>query len=187
MWLTRWILPVVVVALLAGVSWAAGGFAKAPAVAGPDGALGEQIVLERWTITVERVALVNTDVDGYEHDPAFRVWASITHTGEESQAFLPDRLIEVVVPGGPKPARPYLRGDPRGDQFDPDVPRQVAYDFAWPDSQEDPVPVLPAPDDVSVIVRDEEQSDGYLSGREWGTADPAAVIKVRVDDERVER
>lgn len=187
MLLTRWILPVVVVALLAGVSWVAGGFGKAPREAGPAGSLGEQIVLARWTVTVERVALVNTSEDGSEHDPAFRVWATITNTGEESQAYLSDNLIDVAVSGGPEPADPYLRNDPRGTQYDPDVTRRVAYDFAWPETSKDPAPLLPAPEQVSVIVRDEALSNGFLSGEEWGIDGVAAVIDVPVDDQRVRR
>lgn len=185
--MTRWILPVVVVALLAGAIWATGGFRKAASQAGPSAALGEPLVLQRWTIIVERVALVNTGEDDSEHDPAFRVWATISHTGEESQAFLSDNLIAVAVPGGPDPGRPYMRNNPRGDQYDPDVTRRVAYDYAWPETSKDPAPLLPAPDEVMVIVRDEALSDGYLSGEGWGTAEVAAVIKVPVDDQRVRR
>lgn len=180
--LTRWVLPLCLVLAILFPVWLAGGFRPADRLAGPRAELGETLELRRWTITVHRVALVDTSLEDYEQDPAFRVWARIVLTDDESQDFLPDGLIGVRVPGEPQPGTFGYQNQDRGMGFDPDVPREVIFDYKWPDADEPRH--LPAPDTVTVVVRDERWSYNYVWGDELKVGDPAGLITVPVDDRR---
>jgi hypothetical protein len=180
--LVGWLAPIVLVLALLLIVWAAGGFRPAEDLAGPRARLGEQLELRRWTITVQRVALVDLAPEGYDQDPAFRVEATVTLTGRETVDLLPERLIEVRVPGGPRTDGFRLVGSDRGYAFDPDVPRDVLLDYPWPDWEKPPH--LPAPEEVAIVVRDEQRSYNFVFGDELTVRDPAGVIVTAVDDQR---
>lgn len=179
--LTRWLIPVAIVLVLVLIIWLAGGFKPAPALAGPRVALGRTIELRRWTVVVHRIALVDTSPEGYDIDPSFRVWATVTLTDDETQS-APLEEIQVAVPGGPQPGDPSIQGDAGNTDFGPDVPRDLVLDYRWPDR--DKAPHLPAPRSVGIVVRDERISHSYIYGDDWVAGQPAGVIIVRVDDRR---
>jgi hypothetical protein len=180
--LVGWLAPLVLVLALLLVVWVAGGFRPAEDLAGPRARLGEQLELRRWTITVHRVVLVDLAPEGYDQDPAFRVRATVTLTGHETVDLLPERLIEVRVPGGPTTGGFRLVGSNRGFAFDPDVPREVLLDYPWP-VWEKPRQ-LPAPEEIAIVVRDEQWSYNYVFGDALTVRDPAGVIVTTVDDQR---
>jgi hypothetical protein len=176
-----WVLSISGVVVLALIIWLAGGFRPAPNLSGPAAELGQPLELRRWTVVVHRVSLVDTSLQGFEREPAFRVRATVTLRDRATVPTLPE-LIEVRVPDGPQPGRASSQDWTRGQQLDPDVPRPMVLDFRWPDS--DGAAALPAPDRVAVVVHDEIRARSYLYGRDWATAPPAGVITVPVEDRR---
>lgn len=179
--LTRWLVPIAIALVLVLIIWLAGGFKPASASAGPPAMLDEEIQLRRWTVVVHRIALVDTSPQGYDIDPAFRVWATVTLTDDESQP-APLEEIRVAVPGGPRPGDPSLQNDVANTDFGPDVPQNLVLDYRWPDR--DKAPHLPAPRSVRVVIRDERLTHNYIYGDDWVVGAPAGVITARVDDRR---
>lgn len=177
-----WVLPLIGVLALTVIVWSIGGFRPAAGLAGPTAELGQRIELRRWTVVVHRVALVDTSPDGFERDPAFRVYATVTLTGTETEPLLPDLIRVRVLGGGPQPGQGSPAEFDQGAHFDPDVTRRLMLDYPWPD-RKDP-PQLPAPDQVAVVIKDEMLSRSYLYGEGWEIAPTAGIIVVPVDDRR---
>lgn len=171
----RWMLPVALVAVLALIVWLAGGFRTAAATAGPTADFEETLQLRRWTVQIHAgVPLTDVDEDGIETDPAFRVRAKVELTDDTSVSSFPD-LIKVQVPNGPQTESRRIVGN-RSDAFDPDLSREQVWDFGWSGRQ--------APEQVVIIVSDEQPSEGYIFADEWSVGDPVGVITAPVTDER---
>ena len=107
-----------------------------------------------------------------------RVWLSITNTSDRTQILLPERVVSVRVDGVElsvgRPGWGQLRGS---STFDPDVPVELAYDFAWTAG------VRPAPE-VAVVVRDERMAKNFVIADNWVVARPAATVRLPCPDAR---
>jgi hypothetical protein len=165
--------------MVIGVIWAVGGFR--PALAGGRAvAVGEAIVLSRWTVVVERTEYVDTSLAGVEIDPAVRVWMRITNTTERSLYGPADRVMAVQVDGTELPPGEVAWGQPRSLVFDPDVEARFAYDFDWA-----PVPTPAA--EVRFVVRDETKLKNFVVADNWVVTAPAATVRVPCPDQRQRR
>lgn len=187
--LTRWLLPILAVVILAVVVALAGGFQTARGgVVGPVVQPGEQVDLARWQITVHGVELVNTTALDAPTSTMIRVHMTVTLTGDQSEYSLPNELV-TVIPADRSATAVGYQSDPLWQSgLDPDVTRSYVVDYAWPPLDEDGAqPPLPAvPDTATVVIRDEVYTEGPLFGWGWELDDVAAVVPVAVTDNRVE-
>lgn len=183
---TRWVAPVVAVAVLALVVALAGGFRDAPADAGPAAEVGEEIALARWRITVTDVELTDTTIAGSPTDTTLRLHLQVTLTGEESEYSLPTGLVTVIGPDGTALPDGFQVDPQWRSGLDPGIPRDYVLDLSYPardDDGEQP-PLTAVPEQVAVVIRDERYAEGALFGWSWGSADVAAVVTAPVDDVR---
>lgn len=183
---TRWVAPVAAVAVLALVVALAGGFRDAPADAGPAAEVGEEVALARWRITVTDAELTDTTLAGSPTDTTLRLHLRVTLTGEESEYSLPTGLVTVIGPDGIALPDGFQVDPQWRSGLDPDIPRDYVLDVAYPardDDGEQP-PLTAAPEQVAVVIRDEQYAEGALFGWSWGIADVAAVVTAPVADVR---
>ena len=91
-----WLVAVLVV--VTGLVAASGGFAPGRDRGRPTAA-GEQILLQRWRVHVDRAALVDDSYPGSDPSPRLRVRLRTEFTGDETLCCLSERMIEVRYAG----------------------------------------------------------------------------------------
>lgn len=188
--LTRrhWVTPAVLALVLLGV-WVGGGFRTAPPVGVRTYDLGQTITLQRWTIVVAGVDLVDTTSYDSPQAPALRVALTATWTGEQSTYGLAHGLVAVVVPDGPaaSPDESTVRVDRYSGDFDPDLPRSVGLDFTWPADATETTSPVGAPAQVLVVISDERPSQNFIDASAWVPTRPIGHLLAPVRDLRARR
>lgn len=175
-----WVGAVLVV--VTGLVAAFGGFA--PGLdRGPVVAPGEQILLQRWRVHVDRAALVDDSYVGSEPRPRVRIRLRLEFIGHETICCQSERMIEVRYAGQAVTQNWPADGELRSSLgFDPGVEVTVAADFPL---AFEGFPATP-PDRVEVVVRDERRSRSLIL-TEWVASDAAATVVLSCPDERVRR
>lgn len=170
------------VTVLVGLTAALGGLGSAPDRGWPV-APGEEILLTRWRIHVDRAALVDESYAGQQRDPRIRVELRIEFIADETECCLTDRMLEVRYAGRTSvhPLDDYR--DPRSIlHFDPDVVAAHVLLFRI-----EPVDLpTPVPDRVEVVVRDERRTSSPIWS-EWVAGYAAASVDLPCPDERRRR
>ena len=111
-------------------------------------------------------------------DPSVRVWLAITNTSDRTQILLPERLVSVRVGGVELPVGRAGWGQLRGSSsFDPDVPVELAYEFAWTAGGR-------AAPGVAVVVRNEVEARNFVVSDNWLVTRPAATVRLACPDAR---
>lgn len=175
-----WLVAVLVV--VTGLVAASGGFAPGRDRGRPTAA-GEQILLQRWRVHVDRAALVDDSYPGSDPSPRLQVRLRTEFTGDETLCCLSERMIEVRYAGQTVTRHWSAPGELRTSLgFDPGV--EVARTVEFP-LESDGLPANP-PERVEVVVRDERPSRSLIL-TDWAVAGAAAVVDLPCPDERVRR
>lgn len=184
----HWLTPAVLALVLLGV-WVGGGFRTAPPIGVRTYDVGQAISLQRWTIVVDRVDLVDTSSYDSPQAPALRVALTATWTGEQSTYGSAHGLVAVVVPDGPaaSPDESTVRIDRYTGGFDPDLPRSAGLDFTWPVDATETSPPVAAPQEVLVVISDERPSQNFIDASAWVPTRPIGHVLAPVHDLRARR
>lgn len=146
-------------------------------------AAGEQILLQRWRLQVDRAALVDDSYPGSDPAPRLQIRLRTEFTGHETLCCLSERMIEVRYAGQTVtrnwPAAGELRS---GLGFDPGV--EVARTVEFP--LEPGALPTELPERVEVVVRDERPSRSLFL-TDWAVAGAAATVDLPCPDERARR
>lgn len=174
--------------VLLGV-WVGGGFRTAAPIGVRTYELGKPISLQRWTIVVDGVDLVDTTSYDSPQAPALRVALTATWTGEQSTFGLAHGLVAVVVPDGPaaSPDESTVRVDRYSGGFDPDLSRSTGLDFTWPMDATETSPPVRAPREVLVVISDERPSQNFIDASAWVPTRPIGHVLAPVRDLRARR
>lgn len=179
------------VVIVLGLVAAFGGFRTAPPVGAARWAPGATVELARWQVVVDRVELSDTDAYGSPGPTTLRLHLRLTWTGDRSTYGPTTGLVTLLVPGGPAPDPQPTTVPTAGYQggFDPDVPRPLVLDYAWPaptarggKSVQPPAPRVPAV--VQVVLRDEYSRPTYLDDDNWSLTGPVGHVSAPVRDVR---
>lgn len=181
--LRSWLVTLGVAGLLLGVLAAVGGFGRAHTDGEQALPVGAPIDIGRWSVTVERAQLVNTNMSGAPLEQSrVVIWLTLTNTGltsgygpsEDAIAFLgPTGYLDEDAPlfYVNDPAEPSLIG--------PGLTRERFVEFPitdadWADG-----------DPVKVLLGREQPSDGGFSNVEgWTVSRIVGVVRVPVEDRR---
>ena len=175
-----WVLAVLVV--VTGLIGAFGGFAPSQdrgRVVPP----GEQVLLQRWRVHVDRAALVDDSYPGSDPSPRLRIAVRTEFTGDETLCCLSERMLEVRYAGQVVTRNWPADGELRASLgFDPGVETSRTLEFPL-----DPGGFLAAPPDrVQVVVRDERPSRSVIL-TDWAVAGAVATVDLPCPDERERR
>ena len=162
---------------LIGLIWLLGGFR--PALPdGPAHAPDEPIDLQRWTIAVQRAEHVGHNLLRHG-DGAVRAGLAEHHQHQRSH---PDPASGAARLGAGGRRRAAVGragwGQLRGSSsFDPDVPVELAYEFAWTAGGR-------AAPGVAVVVRNEVEARNFVVSDNWLVTRPAATVRLACPDAR---
>lgn len=166
-----WLIAAIAVGLLTGGIALAGGFE--PAAPRPaDTAVGEQINLTRWDVTVDGCQI--TPADQYRDQPLVQINLTVTNTWDASQASLNRAAVSIRMPNGERfgSSDEWFRmyDAERSGGFDPgfERPAVITMDLAeplWTDG---------AP--VRLLLATERQRDGFILSGNWVADETAAVL-----------
>jgi hypothetical protein len=168
--------------VLVGLTATLGGFAEAPDHGRPVGP-GEEILLTRWRVHIDRATLIDETYDGQQPDPRIRLEVRLEFTGEQTECCLTDGVLEVRYAGRTQDNVIDDYGEPRSILgFDPGVVASHVLLF-----QLEPVELpAPVPDRVAVVVRDERPSRSPIwTG--WQVSHAVASVDLPCPDERRRR
>lgn len=184
----HWVTPAVLALVLLGVGLG-GGFRTAPPIGVHSYDVGQVISLQRWTLVVEGVDLVDTTSYDSPQAPALQVALTATWTGEQSTSGLAHGVVAVVVPDGPaaSPDESTVRIDRYSGGFDPDLPRSLGLDFTWPADATETSPPVAAPAEVLVVISDERPSQSFIDSTSYVPTPPIGHVAVPVRDLRARR
>lgn len=176
------VLVLAVLLVVSGLVAVLGGFAPGQD-RGRDATPGEQILLQRWRVHVDRAALVDDSYAGSEPRPRVRIRLRLEFIGHETICCLAERMVEVRYAGQVVTQNWPADGELRSSLgFDPGVEVTVAADFPL---AFEGLPATP-PDRVEVVVRDERPSRSLIL-TDWAASDAAATVVLSCPDERVRR
>jgi hypothetical protein len=175
-----WVAAVLVVA--GGLIAALGGFAPGQD-RGRAVAPGEQILLQRWHVSVERATLVDDSYPGSDPDPRLRIRLRTEFTGDKTLCCLSERMLEVRYAGQVVTRSWPADGELRSSLgFDPGVEVTRVLEFPL---EPERFPAAP-PDRVQVVVRDERPSRSLIL-TDWAVAGAVATVELPCPDERARR
>lgn len=175
-----WVLAVLL--LLSALVAAFGGFAPGQD-RGRAVAPGEQILLQRWHLSVDHAALVDDSYAGSDPSPRLRIRLRTEFLGDETLCCLSERMVEVRYAGQAVTRSWPADGELRSSLgFDPGVEVTRTLEFPL-----EPGGFLAAPPDrVQVVVRDERPSRSLIL-TEWAVTGAVATVDLPCPDERERR
>ena len=178
--LRPWLVPVAAVLCALAVLWAAGGLRSVEATQGRREEPGAEIELTRWVFVFHGMELVDPSPDDRKAETAVRLQLRATFTGQASTYGVGSQLITVSGLSGPVGVddSPLVDGD-RSSGFDPDVSQEITLTYRWPKPPAEP------PTRLRVLLRDEEEKENYLFGKDWSlTTSVTAHLDLPCPDRR---
>ncbi len=179
-----WLILTGVVVVLVALTWLVGGFQPATAT-GRSVAVGEQIELQRWQLTVQAASYTDQARAGYDVEPRIRIVMQVTNLDRSSQLAPTSKMITVRAGSRVLTEEQIATSNERSYNFDPDVPAALVYDFRWPpeNAADPPVP----PGEITVIIRDEREAQNFVYDHYLVAGDAVATVRLACPDVRVSR